>query len=186
MKSSAAISTILFLLVATLCDAFVTKVPERAVISVFRHGAHRAFISTSRSSPKIFLSTPSEPEKEEDKASEAAVSETPSESPSAVPVSEDPPKAAPPAVVVPVEEEESSVPIDLPSPLLLASSMILGIVSTGSIFDLLGGNPSFGFAPTAGVALTGLPLCLFLFTAAIAKGQKETEEDDEEFRRGGF
>ena len=52
---------------------------------------------------------------------------------------------------------------------------------SGSLFDLIGGNPSFGFAQTAAVALVGLPLCFFLFFAAIEKGKFETEEDDKKF-----
>ena len=56
----------------------------------------------------------------------------------------------------------------------------------GSLFDLIGGSPAFGFLPTAGTALVGLPLCFFLFYAAIVKGQAETEEDDKKFSSGGF
>jgi hypothetical protein len=54
------------------------------------------------------------------------------------------------------------------------------------LFDLIGGSPAFGFAPTAAAALVGLPICFFLFYAAIVKGQAETEEDDKKFRSGGF
>mmetsp|Transcript_16433 Transcript_16433/g.31136 ORF Transcript_16433/g.31136 Transcript_16433/m.31136 type:complete len:269 (-) Transcript_16433:79-885(-) len=72
----------------------------------------------------------------------------------------------------------SSFPIDLPSPILLASSMVLAIASTGSIFELSGGSPVLGFVPTLVIAIMGIPLCLFLFYAAIQKGIAETEADD--------
>ena len=62
----------------------------------------------------------------------------------------------------------------------------MDVFLAGSLFDLLGGSPQFGFGPSAGVALVGLPLSFFLIYAAIVKGQKETEEDDEKFSRGGF
>lgn len=51
----------------------------------------------------------------------------------------------------------------------------------GSVFELSGGNPQFGMPITAGIAVVGIPLCLFLFYAAILKGIAETEEDDEAF-----
>jgi hypothetical protein len=60
------------------------------------------------------------------------------------------------------------------------------LLITGSLFDLLGGSPSYGFVTEAGIALVGVPLCFFLFYAAIVKGQAETEEDDKKFRSGGF
>jgi hypothetical protein len=51
----------------------------------------------------------------------------------------------------------------------------------GSLFELSGGSPKFGFPVTAAIAVIGLPLCLFLFYASILKAQVETEEDDKEF-----
>lgn len=93
-------------------------------------------------------------------------------------------KSTSPAVV---SEEESSpdVPLNLPSPILLGSSMVLGIASTGSVFEIISKpNPEYGFAVTAGIAALGAPLSIFLFYAAIVKGIKETEEDDAKFRRG--
>jgi len=51
---------------------------------------------------------------------------------------------------------------------------------------LIGGSPSYGFAPTAAVSLLGLPLCFYIFYAAIQKGQQETEEDDKNFSGRGF
>ena len=60
-------------------------------------------------------------------------------------------------------------------------------IVAGCFFDLLAGNPTYAFGPSAGVAVVGFPLCIFLFLSAIAKGQKETEEDDKNFRNtGGF
>ena len=91
--------------------------------------------------------------------------------------------AAPPSppAASPVAETKTEVPLDVPSPILLAGSMVLAIVSTGSIFELLGGNPQFGTIPTALFAIAGTPLCFFLFYAAILKGNAETEADDERF-----
>lgn len=51
----------------------------------------------------------------------------------------------------------------------------------GSVFELSGGNPQFGIPITTGIAVVGIPLCLFLFYAAILKGIAETEEDDKAF-----
>ena len=87
-----------------------------------------------------------------------------------------------------INNTNSKYPINLPSPVLLASSMVLAIASTGSIFELSGGSPVLGFVPTLVVAIIGVPLCLFLFYAAIQKGIAETEADDAAYnnqRRGG-
>ena len=88
--------------------------------------------------------------------------------------------SSPPAAS-PVAESKSEVPLDVPSPILLAGSMVLAIVSTGSIFELLGGSPQYGMVPTALFAVVGTPLCFFLFYAAILKGNAETEADDQRF-----
>jgi hypothetical protein len=80
--------------------------------------------------------------------------------------------------------------------------MVLAIASIGSIFELTttsdggqggggGGAEStaeellLGFVPTLGIAIVGLPLCLFLFYAAIQKGIAETEADDAAYQRRG-
>lgn len=89
-------------------------------------------------------------------------------------------QSSPPAAS-PVAESKSEVPLDVPSPILLAGSMVLAIVSTGSIFELLGGSPQYGMVPTALFAVVGTPLCFFLFYAAILKGNAETEADDQRF-----
>jgi len=94
-------------------------------------------------------------------------------------------------IVAPVEtvEEESSLPLDVPSPILLGSSVILAIAGTGSLFQLIGGDPPNGSAVTASIIVVSLPLCAFLFYAALKKGQAETDADDAEFRsknRGRF
>ena len=86
-----------------------------------------------------------------------------------------------PPAASPVAEKKTEVPLDVPSPILLAGSMVLAIISTGSIFELLGGNPQFGAIPTALFAIVGTPLCFFLFYAAILKGNAETEADDQRF-----
>lgn len=85
----------------------------------------------------------------------------------------------------PIESEPTNTdyPINAPSPILLASSMVLAIASTGSIFELSGGHPVLGFIPTVIVALVGVPACFFLFYASIKKGIAETEEDDKAFQR---
>lgn len=84
-------------------------------------------------------------------------------------------------------EEKKPYPLDIPSPVLLSSSMVLAIASTGSIFELTSGAPQLGFAVTASIALLGFPTFVFLFYAALLKGAAETEEDDKEFRKSdGF
>jgi len=89
-----------------------------------------------------------------------------------------PPKAA--VVKDTVEEEElRSYPIDLPSPVLLSTAMVLMISSIGSLFELTAGaGGKLGFVPTAALAAAGFPLSIFLIYAAIMKGAAETEADD--------
>ncbi len=106
------------------------------------------------------------------------------------------------------DTQGTSFPIDLPSPILLATSMVLAIVGTGafviyitrkrisernlltfelpsgSAFDLGGGSPSLGFGTTAAIAAVTIPLCLYLFYASILKATAETEADDKEFMKG--
>lgn len=130
--------------------------------------------SSSRSSPAsggvvvLFMSEEDSTEStEEPPASESSVSTPPVDS------------AAPPAAVQ--EPEGTDYPLNVPSPILLASSMVLGIASIGSVFELSGGSPANGFAASAAIAALGFPLCIFLFYAAIRKGQAETEEDDKRF-----
>lgn len=83
-------------------------------------------------------------------------------------------------------EKTSSYPINLPSPILLASSMILAISSTGSLYELAGGGTTtskLGLLPTLLLGGMGLPTSVFLIYAAIRKGAAETEEDDKEYNR---
>ncbi|GKY93297.1 hypothetical protein MPSEU_000297200 [Mayamaea pseudoterrestris] len=95
------------------------------------------------------------------------------------------PSPTQPAVAASKSEPElTSYPIDIPSPILLGTSMVLAISGTGSLFELLGGDPKLGFATTAAIAAVGLPACLFLFYAAILKAQAETVEDDKAFTSG--
>mmetsp|Transcript_15926 Transcript_15926/g.22689 ORF Transcript_15926/g.22689 Transcript_15926/m.22689 type:complete len:190 (-) Transcript_15926:267-836(-) len=75
-------------------------------------------------------------------------------------------------------------PLDVPSPILLASSMVLAIAATGSIFELSGGSPAIGTIPSILIILVGMPSCFFLFYAAIKKGAAETEADDLEYNKG--
>lgn len=81
-------------------------------------------------------------------------------------------------------ETSASYPVDLPSPILLGASIVLAIAGVGSLFELFGGSPKLGVAVSAAIAAVGLPLCLFLFYAAIQKAIAETEEDDRRFNRG--
>lgn len=93
-------------------------------------------------------------------------------------ITEEPVSQSTPAPV----EPETSYPLNVPSPILLASSMVLAIISTGSVFELSGGSPVLGFAPTLGITIVGVPTCFFLFYASIKKAQAETEEDDKAYR----
>ena len=88
-----------------------------------------------------------------------------------------------PAAPVTIKEPEKDYPLDIPSAVLLSSSMVLAIATTGSIFELSGGAPVLGVIPSVGIIVTGLPLCLFLFYAAIKKGIAETDEDDKKFQQ---
>lgn len=90
-------------------------------------------------------------------------------------------KAVPVSTPAPVEPE-TTYPLNVASPILLASSMVLAIISTGSVFELSGGSPVLGFAPTLGITIVGVPTCFFLFYASIKKAQAETEEDDKAYR----
>lgn len=92
-------------------------------------------------------------------------------------------RSAPQPNSISEEETTNDYPINLPSPILLAGSMVLAISSTGSIFELSGGHPVLGFIPTATIALLGVPSCFFLFYASIKKGIAETEEDDKAFQK---
>jgi hypothetical protein len=58
---------------------------------------------------------------------------------------------------------------------------------TGSLFQLVEGNPPAGMAGTAAIMAIGFPACGYLFYASILKGTAETEQDDKEYlstRRG--
>ncbi|GAX12972.1 hypothetical protein FisN_2Hh463 [Fistulifera solaris] len=77
-------------------------------------------------------------------------------------------------------ETETQYPLDIPSPILLATSMLLAISSVGSLFQMMDSSAT---PVSAAIALIGLPLCLFFFYAAITKAQAETEADDKAFLR---
>lgn len=68
-------------------------------------------------------------------------------------------------------------PVDAPSGVLLGVSCVLAIASVGSIFELTGGHPTYGSGPTSAVLAVTLPAFLFLFYAAIRKGQQEAMDD---------
>ena len=98
---------------------------------------------------------------------------------SAAPIEEPKPKA----VGASIEEETTSYPLNFPSPLLLASSMLLTISSTGSIFKMFDEPPQLGFATTTAAIGIEFVLAGYLFYAAILKATAETEEDDREFNK---
>ena len=170
-----------------------TNVAAFQVLPASRH------MHSSRLVKPLFMSSPEEPPKNENS-----------------PVTESPASTAMESTSSKEEEEESaSYPINVPSPILLASSMVIAIASTGtfrilakhsrfektkrirltsvhcfvllasgSLFELLGGTPQFGFAPTAAIVALGFPITLFLFYASIRKAIAETEEDDKRFLSG--
>jgi hypothetical protein len=116
------------------------------------------------------------------------------------------------SIATPSEPEGTQYPIDVPSPLLLATSVVLAIVGTGEVsygkrivclckpwfsllfffffptigsaFELVNPEPKFGVATTAVLTLVSLPLCFFLFYASVLKATAETEVDDKEFMKG--
>jgi len=79
--------------------------------------------------------------------------------------------------------EEKKIPIDLPSPILLALTIITAIISAGSIFNVIGGQ-SDNVILSLSIGTVGTPLSFLFFYGAILKGIAETEEDDEKFLRG--
>mmetsp|Transcript_23893 Transcript_23893/g.27530 ORF Transcript_23893/g.27530 Transcript_23893/m.27530 type:complete len:181 (+) Transcript_23893:53-595(+) len=80
-------------------------------------------------------------------------------------------------------KSQLNVPLNIPSPLLLGSSMILAIAGVGSMFDIAGGSPQLGFPLTESIATVGTTISLYFFYCAILKGISETEEDDEKFNK---
>jgi hypothetical protein len=67
--------------------------------------------------------------------------------------------------------------LPVPSGVLLLISSVLAIASVGCIFELSGGHPQYGNAVTASILAVSLPGFLYLFAAAIRKGQEEAELD---------
>lgn len=120
-------ATILMLLLAAACHGFSQQPLGSKAIK--REGLYSfsTHLIPSRSNPRTVLFLSTEPEKVEtfDESSEttsqpAAAAEAPAASSVSVP--------EPVAAV----EEEDSPPLDIPSPLLLATSIILAIVSAGN------------------------------------------------------
>mmetsp|Transcript_1429 Transcript_1429/g.3226 ORF Transcript_1429/g.3226 Transcript_1429/m.3226 type:complete len:172 (-) Transcript_1429:474-989(-) len=148
--------------------AFSPVIPSRIV---------RTSSPCTRDSIQLLLSSPSD----DDQQGTSPVADLPDDIPA--PVNAASVTTESKAVAVEENTTSSSYPINLPSPILLSSSMVLAIAATGSFFELFGPNPKFGFGPTAAIAAIGLPSCLFLFYAAILKGMAETEEDDREYNK---
>ncbi|CAM9350427.1 unnamed protein product [Phaeothamnion confervicola] len=69
-------------------------------------------------------------------------------------------------------------PIDLPAYALLGLSTVVAIAFVGCIFEAFSPTPVLGYVPTYAVGVLSLPGFLFLFYAAIKKGQAESEEDE--------
>jgi hypothetical protein len=67
--------------------------------------------------------------------------------------------------------------LPVPSGVLLLISSVLAIASVGCIFELSGGHPQYGNTITASILVVSLPGFLYLFAAAIRKGQEEAELD---------
>lgn len=68
-------------------------------------------------------------------------------------------------------------PINLPSTTLLLTSCVLAIASVGCVFELSSGHPTYGQTLTSAILAVSLPGFLFLFYAAIRKGQQEALDD---------
>ncbi|CAM9232406.1 unnamed protein product [Choristocarpus tenellus] len=81
-----------------------------------------------------------------------------------------------------VDEDKNSYPINLPSYALLLLSVVVAIAFVGCIFEATGPKPVMGYPLTYAVGTLSFPGFLFLFYAAIKKGQAETEEADDPFR----
>jgi hypothetical protein len=73
--------------------------------------------------------------------------------------------------------QPSSYPLNVPSPILLGGAMLLSIVGIGTLFTSLT-DKAPNVIGTAAVVGINVPVSLYLFYAAIKKGQAETEEDD--------
>ena len=71
----------------------------------------------------------------------------------------------------------TSYPLDVPSPILLGGAMLLAIIGVGTLFTSLT-DKSANVIGTVAVVGINVPVSLYLFVAAIKKGQAETEEDD--------
>lgn len=72
---------------------------------------------------------------------------------------------------------DDSPPINAPSGFLLLSSSVLAIATVGCVFELTGGHPTYGPNLTSAILAVSLPGFLFLFYAAIRKGQQEALDD---------
>jgi hypothetical protein len=80
-----------------------------------------------------------------------------------------------PAPAVSMDGSPKTLPV--PSGVLLLVSSVLAIASVGCVFELSGGHPQYGTAVTGGILVVALPGFLYLFAAAIRKGQEEAEQD---------
>lgn len=70
-----------------------------------------------------------------------------------------------------------NVPINAPSFVLLLTSSVLAIASIGCVFELSGGQPTYGPTVTYAILAFSLPGFLYTFYAAVRKGQQEALDD---------
>jgi hypothetical protein len=84
-------------------------------------------------------------------------------------------------------ELQAGAPKDLPFGLYLLFSTMVGIAAVGSIFEYAAKNPIFGvvasdsvlYTPILGTfAVTGLPMCAWLFLKGVAAANAESERYD--------
>ncbi|KAG5175576.1 hypothetical protein JKP88DRAFT_347184 [Tribonema minus] len=86
-----------------------------------------------------------------------------------------------PTINLDAKDQDKSYPIDFPAYGLLSLSTVVAIAFVGSIFEVAGPSPLLGYVPTYIIGALSLPGFIFLFYAAIKKGQAEAEEDDDDF-----
>lgn len=143
-------SLLLILLVAT-CQSFTQiSVGRASITNGGLYPLNMASTSSARCIPRtVLFSSADEPEKEPSTTDSTPETATPAPATSVVP---EPAKME-------VEEASSDVPLDIPSPLLLASSIILAIISVGR-------SPKGGTDFLVALNLTVMPHCFFLLLQA--------------------
>lgn len=180
------LSLLASLLLLPAADAFAPCAPATARISLPSAGAAaigRRRAPVSHPTPPSMNTKTTTKIRAADDDRDVGLPPLPSQGapPREVPARRSPAEAAPAPDAPAPAGAARAYPVDLPSPVLLGTSMVLAISSIGSLFELAGGAPKIGLAPTAALVAIGLPLSLFLIYAAILKGAAETAEDDEKY-----